>query len=88
MEDDMNVGYIMEMPPSKNNEISMAVDVDTSSRSLLKRNDGKERNELVGDHLVLNEKSIKISVENNDRDERFDKDGQYPKRKQRPPRKW
>ena len=50
--------------------------------------DGEECDEQVGDHLVANEEPIKISVENDGRDERFGKVGRYPKREHRPPGKW
>ena len=40
------------------------------------------------DHLVANEETIEISTKNDGHNERFGKDGRYPKREQLPPGKW
>ena len=75
------------MRPSGRNEGPMVVVVDESSKSS-SCDDGEEREEQVGDHLVANEETIEIPAENDGHVERFGKDGRYPKRERRPPGEW
>lgn len=83
MEYSMSVGNNLEMCPSGRIEGLTVVVVDKSSK-LSSCNDGKEPEEEVGDHLVANEKPIKILAGKDSRVERFSKNGRYSKRKWRP----
>ena len=74
------------MCPSGRNEGPPADIVDKSSKSS-SCDDGEERNEQVGDHLVANEETIKIPTENDGRDKRFGEDEQHPNREQHSSRK-
>ena len=74
----MSVGRALEMRPIGSNESSKSSSSD----------DGEERDEQVRDPLVANEEAIKIPAKNDGRDERFGKDGQYPKRERCPPGEW
>ena len=65
----------------------MVVSVKESFKSS-SYNDGKEHEEQVRNHLVINEEAIKIFTESDGRIERFNKDERYTKREQRPPREW
>ena len=57
----------------------MVVVVDKYSRSSL-CDYNEERKEQLGDHLVINEKKIKILAKNDGSIERSGKDGDYIKR--------
>lgn len=85
MEGSMSIGKTLEMRPSGSNESLRAVVVDESSKSS-SSDDGDEWDEQVGDHLVLNEEAMRISMENDDSNEIFTMNGQYSKKKWRPPR--
>lgn len=65
------------MHPSGKKKGPTVVLVDESCKLSL-YNNGEEREEQVGDHLVANEEAIKIPAENDGRVERFGKDGRYP----------
>jgi hypothetical protein len=47
---------------------------------------GEERDKQMRTHLVANKEIINIPVENDGHDEKFGKDGRYPKRKRHLPR--
>jgi hypothetical protein len=79
MEGSMSIGKTLKMRPSGSNESLRAVVVDESSKSS-SSDDGDEWDEQVGDHLVLNEKAIRISMENDDSNKIFTMNGQYSKK--------
>ena len=87
MKDGTSVRNALEMHSNKRNEGSKAVVVDESFKSS-SCDDGEERKEQVGDHLVANEETIEILVENDSHVERFGKDGKYFKREQPPSGEW
>lgn len=70
-----NNGNALKICSSGRNEGPTTVVVDKYFKSS-SCDDGEEREEQIGDHLV----AIKILAENNNRVERFGKDGRYPKR--------
>lgn len=61
------------MPQSGRNESLTMVVVDESSKSFL-YDEEEEHDEQVRDHLITNEETIKISVDNDGRVERLGKD--------------
>ena len=87
MKDGTSVWNALEMRSNKRNEGSKAVVVDESFKSS-SCDDGEERKEQVGDHLVANEERIETLVENDSHVERFGKDGKYFKREQPPSGEW
>ena len=87
MEDGTSMGNALKICPSRRNEGSTMVVVDKSFKSSL-CDDGEEREEQVGDHLVANGEVIEIPPENDGHIERFGKDGKYSKRERCMFRKW
>ena len=79
IEDDTSVGNTLKIRANGRNEGPMAVVVDESSKLSL-CDDGEEREEQVGDHLIANEEAIEIPTENYGRVEVFKNNGRYPKR--------
>ena len=84
MEDSTSIENDLKMRPNGRNEGPTAVVVGKSYKSSL-CNDGEERNEQVGNHLVAYEETIEVPVENDSHIEGFSKYGIYPKRERRPP---
>ena len=79
VEDGTSVGNALEIRQSGRNEGPTVVVVEEFAKSS-SCDDGEERKEQVGDHLIANEEAIKIPVGNDSRVERFGKDRRYSKR--------
>ena len=71
------------MRPNGKNEGSIVVIAKESSKSS-SCDDGEEHKEQVQDHLVIIKEVIKISIENYNHIEKFNKNGRYCKRERRP----
>ena len=87
MEDGTSVGNALEMHPSGRNEGRTLVVMNGFSRPT-SCNDGEQRNEKMGDHLIANDEAIKIPTENDARVEKFGKDKRYSTRERPPLGEW